>query len=155
MTSSGDFWTRSIATGFKRWKFSCATFCGHWKPETPILPPTPFSHSVFFPSYIRQSLHLSIQDNFYGLSKSHIYSTVNRGDFGQIFSIFINIFIMMNSILGFIWGLVSTMQEHRILYTLNSSGLLYSEIFYLEPCPKSPWSSGWLWTHQHIYGFPK
>ena len=44
---------------------------------------------------------------------------------------------MMNSILGFIWGLVSTMQEHRILYTLNSSGLLYSEIFYLEPCPKS------------------
>ena len=38
-----------------------------------------------------------------------IYSTVNRGDFGQIFTIFINIFIMMNSILGFIWGLVSTM----------------------------------------------
>ena len=35
--------------------------------------------------------------------------TVNRGDFGQIFTIFINIFIMMNSILGFIWGLVSTM----------------------------------------------
>ena len=31
-------------------------------------------------------------------------STVNRGDFGQIFTILINIFIMMNSILGFIWG---------------------------------------------------
>ena len=38
-----------------------------------------------------------------------LYSTVNRGDFGQIFTIFINIFIMMNWILGFIWGLVSTM----------------------------------------------
>ena len=73
-----------------------------------------------------------------------LMSTVNRGYFGQIFTIFINIFIMMNSILhvGFIWGLVSTMQEHRMLYTLDSSGLLYSEIFYLEPCPKSPWSSG-------------
>ena len=35
--------------------------------------------------------------------------TVNRGDFGQIFTIFIDIFIMMNSILGFVWGLVSTM----------------------------------------------
>ena len=28
----------------------------------------------------------------------HIFSTVNRGDFGQICTIFINIFIMMNSI---------------------------------------------------------
>ena len=74
------------------------------------------------------------------LTHTHTHTficTVNRSDFGQIFTIFINIFIMMNSILGFIWGLVSTMQEHRILYTLNSSWLLYSEIFYLEPCPKS------------------
>ena len=49
--------------------------------------------------------------------------TIKWGDFGQIFTIFINIFIMMNSILGFIWGLVSTMQEHHTLYrpTLNSS----------------------------------
>ena len=86
---------------------------------------------------------------------NNIYNTVNRGDFGQIFTIFINIFIMMNSILGFIWGLVSTMLEHHILYTLNSSWLLHSEIFSVEPCPKSPRSSGWLWTHQHIYGFPK
>ena len=35
-------------------------------------------------------------------------------------------------------------------YTLNSSWLLHFEIFYLEPCPKSPQSSGWLWTHQHM-----
>ena len=35
-----------------------------------------------------------------------IKSTVNRGDFGQIFTIFINIFIMMNLILAFIWELV-------------------------------------------------
>ena len=82
-------------------------------------------------------------------------NTVNRGDFGQIFTIFINIFIMMNSILHFIWGLVSTMLEHHILYTLISSWLLNSEIFSVEPCPKSPRSSGWLWTHQYIYGFPK
>ena len=56
----------------------------------------------------------------------------------------------MNSILGFIWGLVSTMLEHHI-YTFNSSWLLHSEIFSVEPCPKSPQSSGWLWTHQHIH----
>ena len=31
-----------------------------------------------------------------------VLTTVNRGDFGQIFTIFINIFIMMNAILGFI-----------------------------------------------------
>ena len=78
------------------------------------------------------------------------YGTVNRGDFGQIFTIFINIFIMMNLILAFIWELVSTRLEHHILYTLNSSWLLHSEIFSVEPCPKSPWSSGWLWTHQHM-----
>ena len=63
------------------------------------------------------------------------WSTVN---FGQIFTIFINIFIMMNSILGFIWGLVSTMLEHHILYTLNSSWLLHSEIFSVESYPKTP-----------------
>ena len=40
----------------------------------------------------------------------------------KIFTIFINIFIIMNSILGFIWGfIVNTMyKEHHILYTLNS-----------------------------------
>ena len=34
--------------------------------------------------------------------------------------------------------------------TLNCSRLLHSEIFYVAPCPKSPRSSGWLWTHQHM-----
>ena len=79
----------------------------------------------------------------------------NNNNNNKIFTIFIYIFIMMNSMLSFIWGLVSTMLEHHILYTLNSSRLLHSEIFSVEPCPKSPPSSGWLWTHQHIYGFPK
>ena len=37
------------------------------------------------------------------------HPTINRGDFGQICTIFINIFIMMNWIQGFTWGLVSTM----------------------------------------------
>ena len=40
---------------------------------------------------------------------AYLLATVNRGDFGQIFTIFISIVIMMNSILVFIWGLVSTM----------------------------------------------
>ena len=43
-----------------------------------------------------------------------ILSTVNQGDFGQIFTIFINIFIMMNSILNFIWGLV--IPQSHLLY---------------------------------------
>ena len=37
--------------------------------------------------------------------ESH-FSTVNRGDFGQICTILINIFIIMNLIQGFTWGLV-------------------------------------------------
>ena len=41
--------------------------------------------------------------------RPNIFITVNRADFGQIFTIFINIFTMMKSILGFIWGLVCTM----------------------------------------------
>ena len=46
-------------------------------------------------------------------------STVNRGDFGQIFTIFINIFIiMMNSILGFIWGLVTCSTIHHHIHVL-------------------------------------
>ena len=47
-------------------------------------------------------------------------STVNRGDFGQIFTIFINIFIMMNSILGFIWGLVLVPCK-SIVYYMHST----------------------------------
>ena len=38
----------------------------------------------------------------------------------------------------------------HILYTHNSSWSLYSQIFTVKPCPKSPWSSGWLWTPKHM-----
>ena len=40
--------------------------------------------------------------------------TVNRDDFQQIFTIFINIFLMMNLITGFIWGLVRIQKEQHI-----------------------------------------
>ena len=40
---------------------------------------------------------------------TYFNSTVNRGDFEQIFTIFINIFIMMNGIQDFIWGLENTL----------------------------------------------
>ena len=45
--------------------------------------------------------------------------TVNRGDFGQIFIIFINIFIMMNWILCFILGCASTMLAQHIPYVVR------------------------------------
>ena len=57
----------------------------------------------------------------------------------------------MNSILSFIWGLVSTMFEHHILCTHNSSRLLHSENFLLNLVQSAPRFRRWLWTP---YGFP-
>ena len=81
-----------------------------------------------------------------------ISCTVNWGDFGQIYTIFIDIFIMMNWIKCFTWGLVSTMYvwATHIIYALNSSWLLHSHTFTVKPGPKSPWSLGWLWTPKHM-----
>ena len=41
-------------------------------------------------------------------------------DFGQIFTIFINIFIMMNWIQGFVWGLVRTMYKSNTYYIYST-----------------------------------
>ena len=38
----------------------------------------------------------------------------------------------------------------HIIHTQLYSWLLHSEIFTVKPCPKSPWSSGWLWTPKHM-----
>ena len=57
-----------------------------------------------------KKLHQQLSEKSFKVINTRIdKGTINRGDFGQIFTIFINIFIMMNLILGFIWGLVSTM----------------------------------------------
>ena len=61
-----------------------------------------------FTNDVVQGTIVSIQQRLRWFNMN-VNSTVNRGDFGQIFTIFKNIFIMMNSILGFIWGLVNTM----------------------------------------------
>ena len=48
-------------------------------------------------------------------TKIKISLAINQGDFEQICTIFINIFIMMTGILSFIWGLASTMKMQHIL----------------------------------------
>ena len=82
---------------------------------------------------------------------SRFWNTANRVTFGQIFTIFMNIFKMMNSIHVFIWGLVSTTVRETHIIILNSSWFLHFEIFTVQPCSKSPRSLGWLWTPTHIW----
>ena len=40
-------------------------------------------------------------------------------------------------------------------YHVRASHIILYTQLYLIVCPKSPRFSGWLWTHQHIHGFPK
>ena len=80
------------------------------------------------------------------------FDTVNRGDFGQIFTIFINIFIMMNSIVSFIWGIVSTMLEHHIHSTLADCYILK---YFLLNLVQSHHGLRGNFGHTNIYGFPK
>ena len=69
--------------------------------------------SYIVPSILFNMKHAQMKQIFHLCNFARLYYlnfvTVNRGDFGQICTIFINIFIMINWIQGFTWGLVSTM----------------------------------------------
>ena len=109
----------------------------------PLLSPSCVTAAIHAVSTIKGQLHIITMQSTYRNS-------------WPIFTIFMNIFIMINWIQGFIWGLVSTMLEQHILYTLISSWLLYSEIFTVEvePCPKVTLVFG-VTLDSQIYGFQR
>ena len=73
-----------------------------------------FMHTVFYRFYSK-FFRIHLKPTKHDKISLHVfYITVNQGDFGQICTSFINIFIMMNWIQGFTWGLVRTISEQHI-----------------------------------------
>ena len=113
---------------------STTASCCHHPPNSTDPAPTSYwcyQHACLVPTY----------KGFFSSNLAHLvcsswswrtFRTVNRGDFGHLFCIFIKTFMIMNRIQGFVMGLQSTNKGQVIVYipggpqkngTVNFSGL--------------------------------